>query len=483
MPSNKIGTKRQAPTSSPQQIKHKIHLKSEEEFPSLPTHNKFNVLSNTSNTESEIDMEEQTIHQQIVNSNDTPSQQETENSKYTVYMTGKQNNIIKDFGFQKASDFQKAINAICGQVESVSIASNSFRIIVTSIQQQHKLLATTSILDTEVTVTLPNSMLIRPYIPTPKPQPKPFLHHGVIKIPTDVTEAEIKDATNASYVRRIHKRHQDDYIPTVAVVLAFPQPLPNRIQIGLLSLLVHEYQPTPRRCNLCQKFGHTTNKCHQSIPTCPQCSGPHSYDECNNSPADAKCPNCKQQHNAAYKGCQSYIQAKQVITYATKNGVTYRDALKATKQPQINNQLTETTIPKQQIIKTDASTQTEKDTATQTEVRTILSTDHPINNEHLTHYIQASADAIYWLLTQIPVSNQQRTLMNPLIEQFRELTNALLGYDSPDSVDPQNASNQPTPPNTTQTTSKPQDKKKTNTNIPTKQNPGARPKTQTQQWH
>lgn len=481
MASSKTGSKRQHHTTSPQQIRHKVQLTSHEEFPNLPppSHNKFSILANLANkthTESETDMEHQTTQQptQI----DTQIAQPTETQKYTVYMTGKQNNIIKDFGFQKAAEFQAAITAICGQVDSVSIARNSFRIVTSSLQQQQQLLSVTSILDIEVIVTLPNSTFSKPILEITRPQPKPFLHHGVIKVPIDITENEIKEATQASYVRRIHKRHQDDFIPTVAVIIAFPQPLPRRIQIGLLSFITHEYQPIPRRCNICQRFGHSTNKCHQSIPTCPQCAGPHSYEECNNSPSDATCPNCHQHHNAAFRGCQSYIQAKHTITYATKHGVTYRDAVKATKQNHNSIQASETPIPKPPIIKADASTQTEKDAATQTEVRTILSADHPINNEHLTHYIQASADAIYWLLTQIPVSNQQKSLMNPLIEQFRELTMALLAYEN---ETPQNPTKQQTASTDTQTASKPIERKTFNQNIPTKPNPGARPKSQ--QWH
>jgi hypothetical protein len=165
-------------------------------------------------------------------------------------MKGISTNIVKDFGFKKSAAFQAALTDICGPVDSVSIAKDSFSITIHSNHQKQILLSIKSILDTDISVTLPNSFISSNnpnaiFIPNTKPDPKPFLFHGVIKVPLDIETEHIKEATKAEFLRRIFKRLNNALVPTVAVVFAFPHPLPKRIQVGLLSFLVHDYHPTP----------------------------------------------------------------------------------------------------------------------------------------------------------------------------------------------------------------------------------------------
>jgi hypothetical protein len=119
-------------------------------------------------------------------------------TKWTVYMTGKNTNIVKTFASKQATAFQSALTAIGGQIDSISISNESFRITVNSENQSPLLLSTKSILNVEASVTPPtspnnhsNTIAIQPT----KPESRPFLFHGVIKVPTDIDNETIQEAT------------------------------------------------------------------------------------------------------------------------------------------------------------------------------------------------------------------------------------------------------------------------------------------------
>jgi hypothetical protein len=177
--------------------------------------------------------------------------------------------------------------------------------------------------------------------------------------------------------------------------------------LAVLSLRVHEYIPTPMRCQNCQKFGHKSGTCTSTKPTCPRCAGDHVYSLCPNKESTPACSNCGEQHSAAYKGCSSFQNSQSSLAYAVRNGVSYRDAVRT-----INTQKTETqtlSTIKSSIAssKSDASTQTESSTETETD-------SSPSLNQQLMDFIKTTSETINWILTQIKVANANKLLLTKL---------------------------------------------------------------------
>jgi hypothetical protein len=122
-------------------------------------------------------------------------------------MKGIITNIVNEFSFRKATEFQSALADICGPIDFVSIAKDSFHFTVHCDSQKYLLLSTKSILNIDVSVTLPKSITSITNsnvnsIPNPKLDPKPFLYHGVIKVPHGIEIEHIKEATKTG-----EKRH------------------------------------------------------------------------------------------------------------------------------------------------------------------------------------------------------------------------------------------------------------------------------------
>jgi len=79
----------------------------------------------------------------------------------------------------------------------------------------------------------------------------------------------------------------------------------------------------------CQGFNHVA-KSWRGKETCPKCAGGHSFKSCSNKDS-SKCSNGNGPHSAAYKGCQKYKIATQVIQIASKEGISYTAAVKKQK--------------------------------------------------------------------------------------------------------------------------------------------------------
>ena len=79
-------------------------------------------------------------------------------------------------------------------------------------------------------------------------------------------------------------------------------------------------QPKLVHCFKCQTHGHIAAKC-DNAQRCRSCAGHHHIKDCNqNGPCGA---NCNEKHNAAYKCCHKYKEAKQQARAAS-----YAEALK-----------------------------------------------------------------------------------------------------------------------------------------------------------
>ena len=54
----------------------------------------------------------------------------------------------------------------------------------------------------------------------------------VTRVPLDLTIEEVKEETGAIWAHRITKRGLDGFVPTMAVIIAYENELPNTVNIG-----------------------------------------------------------------------------------------------------------------------------------------------------------------------------------------------------------------------------------------------------------
>jgi len=156
---------------------------------------------------------------------------------------------------------------------------------------------------------------------------------GVItRVPSDISDEEVKLETTAKMARRIFRMDGGDKIPTTAVIIAFEDELPKEVFVHFRRYKVNLYIPKPIRCNKCQTFGHRESSCESAITICSRCSSRHDYKDCPIDKSHAKCANCKQNHSAAYKGCIKYKIGNKSLVIATTQGISYRDATAQVKK-------------------------------------------------------------------------------------------------------------------------------------------------------
>ena len=337
-----------------------------------------------------------------------------------VYMKGVSCNIVKTLAVAKADEFTSCMNSYCGELDKIEVVKDSLRLTCTSQDQKEKLMELTNILDLEVRVTLPFSIM-KSYNSneniaelTTKTKSATW-KKGVIKTPIDMDIETIKNYSGAIWAHRITTKINEHIKETPSVIIAFEETLPERVKIGFFAFKVDQYIPKPIRCTKCQRFGHKAKDCKKE-ETCPRCAGPHAYEHCTMEVNALKCINCGGPHSAAYKGCEKFKSVTAALKSTVVEGISYRDALKnqniqarALKQ---NNQMT---IQKQTAEKSDAATQTECNGETQTE-------NYQNIDETTTNVIKATVDAVNWLLTQITVKSSNKPILEQLKQQYATLS-------------------------------------------------------------
>ena len=215
--------------------------------------------------------------------------------------------------------------------ESIKAHNGYLTIKVVNSELKEKLLKIKKILGTEVTVTNNTN---------PNRQSVSVIQDNrviIFGVPLNISTEEIKDETNCSGVMRLEKKKLNDNEPkpsSCPVVLAFVESPPTEVFIGLQRYKTKIYIPNPTRCYKCQRFGHIAQSCRAKA-RCPRCSNEHEFGLCPLSSQDAtitisnlKCPNCNGNHSAAFRGCPSYVTAKEITTVKVVNKVTYAEAAK-----------------------------------------------------------------------------------------------------------------------------------------------------------
>ena len=247
----------------------------------------------------------------------------------TAYIKGKDRCIVA----LNSKKVNEEITREFGRVHEISVGRVSLRVECASEEQRDRLLAMSMLLGHRVGVT-------KPFQPRqtrdvadqehPRPRGQRRWEKGVIVgVATDITDDEIKTDTGAIKVTRIMKRNNNGLaVATTAVILFFDGPRPVYVYLGR-RYVVRDYIPRTLQCYRCRGFFHTASGCTQGV-RCPSCGEGHSHDECplRNSASALHCANCGGNHNAAFRECPSFVEARVATRVAVQTGKSYAEALK-----------------------------------------------------------------------------------------------------------------------------------------------------------
>lgn len=215
--------------------------------------------------------------------------------------------------------------------DTVKIHKEYITIKVSEQKVKEKLLKVTKILGTDVTV-----LEI-----TKSQRQSSSVDKGdkviIFGVPCNISIDEIKEECECLEARRLEKKSLDPMEPrqaTSPVVLTYSVSPPLTVYIGLQRYKTKVFIPNPIRCFKCQRFGHVATSCRSNI-RCPRCAQEHDFANCplntndnQNSAITLKCPNCGGDHSAAFKGCRSYITAREITTIKVTNRISYAEAAK-----------------------------------------------------------------------------------------------------------------------------------------------------------
>jgi hypothetical protein len=253
----------------------------------------------------------------------------------TVYMTAKKGNLAK-FAERRAIAWDKEFRRIYGEGCKQKLTGDSVRIVCQNTKQRALLLQANNFMENEIKVTLPRAIERKNVNSQNSEQmttPKKTLKRGIIFwVSVDFTDNELKEATKASWLKRMPKKNQDLVeTPFTPVILGFEDELPDTVQLGLLTKKVHAYIPQPLQCYRCQGFGHISARCTHT-EKCRRCGENHPHSQCTVIETSEKhCANCGEGHPATYKGCKKYQDVKQALEIKTADKISYADALKKIK--------------------------------------------------------------------------------------------------------------------------------------------------------
>ena len=151
---------------------------------------------------------------------------------------------------------------------------------------------------------------------------------GVVRCPEwrDVTELDLKEglkSSGVSKVERLRVKRNGVLKDTNTFFITFlTAECPQRIKLGMFSVRVSEYVPSPLRCFKCQKFGHTSARC-RGTETCRHCGRERHEGNCSETP---RCVNCEGNHGPSSPDCPVFKTEKAVREVMVRNKLSYRDA-------------------------------------------------------------------------------------------------------------------------------------------------------------
>uniref|UniRef100_A0A1B0DJA3 CCHC-type domain-containing protein n=1 Tax=Phlebotomus papatasi TaxID=29031 RepID=A0A1B0DJA3_PHLPP len=165
---------------------------------------------------------------------------------------------------------------------------------------------------------------------------KPFRK---LKVVTFLKEFQQLADQNVIGVQRLKARENGQWINTSTHILTFKTPTcPAEVKVGYLTVKTEIYIPSPFRCVVCQRLGHTKKRCdsNKNKPRCAICGleEPHGFFFPCYLP---KCVNCSGAHPSYSKLCPRFIEEREVNAIRVSLRIPYnlaREELRKRKGPQ-----------------------------------------------------------------------------------------------------------------------------------------------------
>ena len=159
---------------------------------------------------------------------------------------------------------KKELISNIGTYETVKITGQSLRVTCANDAQRMKLLSVTSLLNNEVTITVPRSVIER----ETRSEKINVIRGIVFGVAVEEELEDVKKSMKAVWVRRLEKQDGVVMILTTTIIFAVEgNVLPETVLVRFMRKQVTAYIPAPMRCYKCQSYGHKSS-C-QTAEKCP----------------------------------------------------------------------------------------------------------------------------------------------------------------------------------------------------------------------
>lgn len=254
--------------------------------PSTPTQNRYEVLSNDDETQSN------NTAKKVINDNPPP-----------IFLNGVEN----------YTELVEFLQSVCGQTFKLKSTTKNICIYPDTPASYRQIVSSLRTKGADFhTFQLPQDRCPRVVIKN--------LHHSTPK----------------SVIVEGFKTHGYEAVNVTNVISRFKQPLPmffvdiskqtfneNIFNIkALFYTLVTVEEPRKKRmipqCNRCQQYGHTKTYCNHT-PRCVRCGQKHESTSCQKTrETPAKCANCEGDHPANYRGCRTLKELRAIRSWRTQ---------------------------------------------------------------------------------------------------------------------------------------------------------------------
>ncbi|XP_055701729.1 uncharacterized protein LOC129801003 [Phlebotomus papatasi] len=155
----------------------------------------------------------------------------------------------------------------------------------------------------------------------------------IMKLDMETIQEGLNDQ-KVVHVQRLKRRENNTWVDTATHILTFDSPIcPAEINVGYLVVKTELYIPSPFRCVICQRLGHTKKRCDskKNTPTCGYCAKPlHGNEE--PCPGPVKCVNCLGNHPSSSRACPKFIEEKEINAIRVTMRIPYKLAREELKK-------------------------------------------------------------------------------------------------------------------------------------------------------
>ena len=150
-----------------------------------------------------------------------------------------------------------------------------------------------------------------------------IFNRKLMNYPESVLQEELADQ-GVVEVKRIKRKEGSTLVDTPMLILTFDrEQLPDKIMAAWYAMDVRQYQPAPRRCYNCQRFGHLGSNCRSQKSICVKCAEEKlEAHTCSRT----LCANCKKSHLASDKNCEFFKMEKEILSIQNSEKSSYAEA-------------------------------------------------------------------------------------------------------------------------------------------------------------